>query len=456
MEIRPGHFVAIIGGATSGSEAASQLSDRGIYTVVFEQNPRPYGKIEDGLPKWHVKLQAQEEKKIDEKLSKPNVFFVPNTKLGRDIDFQDIVHNWGFSAVLLASGAWKDRPLPIENVNSYIGKGLVYQNPLVCWFNHYHERDYQGELFKIPDNAIVIGGGLASLDVVKILMLETVLPALRERGIRIDILTLEHKSISTVLQENHLTLSDLGLNGCTLYYRRRIMDMPLVRMPVDATPERQQKVYQGRERIFNNFRSQFLFNFRECSFPTGMIVENDRLVGLKFVRTEIIDGKPVLREGTDYEVRSPLIVSSIGSIPEPITGIKMDGELFSDIDRETGQLKQFNRVFALGNVVTGQGNIKASLTHGRQVSEYVMDYFLAWRAEDYQKLLDRGTKDVRLKLDRITQSLADEPILRIDKIRSLIERIKDYQSKVAYDGDYHAWIEAHALEKIDETVANEP
>ncbi|TDI96521.1 MAG: oxidoreductase, partial [Caldithrix sp.] len=43
MEVLPNHFVAIIGGAIAGSEAASRLADRGIYTVVFEQNLRPYG-----------------------------------------------------------------------------------------------------------------------------------------------------------------------------------------------------------------------------------------------------------------------------------------------------------------------------------------------------------------------------------------------------------------------------
>ncbi len=65
MELYPTHFVAVIGGAVAGSEAAFNLGQRGIKVVVFEQNPRPYGKIEDGLPKWHVKLQAKEESKID-------------------------------------------------------------------------------------------------------------------------------------------------------------------------------------------------------------------------------------------------------------------------------------------------------------------------------------------------------------------------------------------------------
>ena len=108
MEMNPAHVVAVIGGAVAGSEAAANLAKRGILIVVFEQNIRPYGKIEDGLPKWHVKLQAKEENKIDEKLSGSNIIFVPNTSLNRDIDFQDLVNNWGFSAILLANGAWQD------------------------------------------------------------------------------------------------------------------------------------------------------------------------------------------------------------------------------------------------------------------------------------------------------------------------------------------------------------
>ncbi|MGI0016208.1 MAG: FAD-dependent oxidoreductase, partial [Nitrososphaera sp.] len=166
----PGYFVAVFGGAVAGAEAALQLSRRGIYTAVFEQNAFPYGKIEDGLPKWHVKLRNKEEEKIDEKLKQPYVFFVPKVKLGRDIDFEDVTKNWGFSAVLVATGAWKDRPLTIAGIDDYIGRGFYYQNPFVAWFNHNHEPDYDGPHLETYDDAIVVGGGLASLDVVKILM----------------------------------------------------------------------------------------------------------------------------------------------------------------------------------------------------------------------------------------------------------------------------------------------
>ena len=178
MEQTGHHYVAIFGGSVSGSEAAHQLAGRGFRVVVFDQNYLPYGKIEDGLPKWHAKLRDKEEDLIDDKLDHPNITFVPGVRLGKEVDFNDLVNNWGFSAILIATGAWRDRSLPISGIDDYVDKGLVYQNPFVYWFNHYHEPGYTGPAYSVPDNAIVVGGGLASLDVVKIIMIETVQKAL--------------------------------------------------------------------------------------------------------------------------------------------------------------------------------------------------------------------------------------------------------------------------------------
>src|SRR6516225_8210624 len=129
------YFVAIVGGAIAGSVAAEILADRGIRVAVFEQNKRPYGKIEDGLPRWHVEQRKQEYERIDARLRKPGVFFIPCTKLGRDVDFQDLSDHWGFSALILANGAWRDRELGIAGAERFVGKGLVYQNPFIYWYN---------------------------------------------------------------------------------------------------------------------------------------------------------------------------------------------------------------------------------------------------------------------------------------------------------------------------------
>ena len=61
--------VLIIGGAVSGSTAVKKLTDEGIRCVVVEQNRMPYGKIEDGLPRWHEKQRINEYFKIDDIIS---------------------------------------------------------------------------------------------------------------------------------------------------------------------------------------------------------------------------------------------------------------------------------------------------------------------------------------------------------------------------------------------------
>ncbi len=122
------HYIAVIGGSISGSEAANLLAKNGFKVVVFDMNALPYGKIEDGLPNWHINLRNRQIAEIDKKLDHPNIRYVPLTKIGRDIVFLDLINNWGFSAIILANGAWKDRYLPIANIDKFIDKELVIKN----------------------------------------------------------------------------------------------------------------------------------------------------------------------------------------------------------------------------------------------------------------------------------------------------------------------------------------
>ena len=93
------------GGAISGSVAAGDTGRaRNSRVAVIEQNKRPYGKIEDGLPRWHVDQRKQEYGRIDARLRKSGVYFVPCVKLGRDLDFMEFCNRWGFSAVIPANG----------------------------------------------------------------------------------------------------------------------------------------------------------------------------------------------------------------------------------------------------------------------------------------------------------------------------------------------------------------
>ena len=93
--------------------------------------------------------------------------------------------------MILANGAWRDRDLGVPGADEFVDKGLVYQNPFIYWYNHKNEKDYNGPRYETPDEALVVGGGLASIDVVKVLQLENYERALRARGIHADMHELE-------------------------------------------------------------------------------------------------------------------------------------------------------------------------------------------------------------------------------------------------------------------------
>ncbi|GJM28710.1 MAG: glutamate synthase [Cyclobacteriaceae bacterium] len=450
MEQSGHHFVAIFGGAVAGSEAAFQMAKRGFRVVVFDQNILPYGKIEDGLPKWHDKLRDKEESRINQKLSHPNVQFVPKAKLGDNIDFAEVVREWGFSAVLLATGAWKDRPLPIEGIDNYIDKGLYYQNPLVYWFNHYHEPNYQGQQFHLVDNAMVIGGGLASLDVVKILMIVTVQKALKERGHEVDMFTLD-RGINRVLDNLGLTLADLGLKGCTLFYRRRDIDMPLSTQSTD-TPELLEKARNVRKKIMDNFLTKYLFNFEPCWAPVNKIIENDRLEGIVFQKTKIEGDRVVPVEGKLQEFKSPLVISSIGSLPEKIPGIPDRGSTFAVDEDDCCRLEGYDNVFALGNAVTGRGNIKESMMHGKEIALDIMDHYLNWQESDYEDWLRTSENQVEDQVKNIANQIERTQYLSPTVINSIQSKVKSLQQAVGFNGSYQHWVEKHLPERLEDQL----
>ena len=442
----PSHCVAVIGGAVAGAEVAGVLVQKGTEVVVFEQNPRPYGKIEDGLPRWHKALREKEYKAIRARLGQPSVHFVPNTRVGRDVGFRELTDEWGFTGVVLACGAWRDRPLPIDGADAYVGKGLIYQNPFILWFNHFHEAGFDGEVYTPEDGAIVVGGGLASIDVAKALMLETTREKLHERGIEVDTVELEVKGIPKILAAHGLVFEDLGLEGCTIYYRRREQDMPLVEIPDGATPEREEKVRKSREKLLAKATEKYRFKIEPLCMPDELIVEEGQLVGLRFRRTRAEGGKVIPTDET-FERRGPYVISSIGSIPERIEGIDMKGELFDFADWELGRLNGYPTVFSAGNVVTGKGNIVASRKHAKALGATIIEAYLGLGDEGGEGAsLDAARESMRKAANEIAKNLGNQPAIEAETLEHLRERVRERQQAVGYDGDLESWIERQGPE----------
>jgi len=436
------YFVAIVGGAIAGSVAAEILADRGIRVAVIEQNKRPYGKIEDGLPRWHVEQRKQEYGRIDARLKKPGVFFVPSTKLGRDLDFQDVCNNWGFSAVILANGAWRDRELGIAGAEKFVDQGLVYQNPFIYWYNHKNEKDYTGPRYVTPDEILVVGGGLASIDVVKVLQLENYERAMKARRLQTNFHELEKKGIPAICKMHGIQPEDLGVKGCLLIYRRREQDMPLAQPPENATPEQIAKTESVRQKMLRLAREKYLFRAQDRRMTTGLIVEDGRLAGLTVVKTKVEGRRAEPIPESEHELRAPLVISSIGSVPEIIPGIAMKGEYYTFTDEVLPQYSGCDRVFGVGNVVTGQGNIRVSLVHSREVTTQLVENYIGVGDGNsgfsalYAPAEARGAAQAKAVQERI-QIL---PALSDSAMAAIEQRIRTLQERVSYTPDYDSWI----------------
>jgi ferredoxin/flavodoxin---NADP+ reductase len=434
------HFVAIIGGAVSGSVSAEILADHGIRVAVLEQNTRPYGKIEDGLPRWHVEQRKQEYARIDARLKKPGVYFVPLTKLGRDVSLSEL-SSWGFSAIILANGAWRDRDLGVPGADKFIDKGLVYQNPFIYWYNHKNEAGYSGPRYETPDETLVVGGGLASIDVVKVLQLENYERALKARGIHTDMHQLE-KGIPAACKAYGVKPEELGVKGCLLIYRRREQDMPLAQPPDNATPEQIAKTEQVRLKMLKLARDRYLFRVQDRRLTTGLAIENDRLVGLKVAETKIEGRKAEPVPGSEYEIRAPLVISSIGSVPERLPGISMNGEYYTFTDEDLPRYTGCQRVYGVGNVVTGQGNIRVSLVHSQRVTNRLIETYLGvgHRDASLSGMYEAAESQVARQTVSIEEAIEGCPPLSESQLTAIEARIRTLQERACYTSDYDSWI----------------
>jgi len=440
----PRHAVAVVGAACSGAEAAETFANAGVFTVVFDQNARPFGKIEDGLPRWHANQRQQEYVRIGDKLKKPLVQYVPKTTIGKDVSLADL-HAWGFSAVVLACGAWRDRPLDAENAAAAAGKGVVYQNPFIYWFNHHEEKTYDGPRYDVTDGAIIVGGGLASIDCVKAVMLETVAEKLRARGHHVDIEEMEHAGIDKTLADLKLTLADLGLKGCTMIYRRTAREMPLAAFKDGADDASKAKTMDVREKLMANVMKKFLCQFRPNTLPKAVVIENGKVVGLKVVTSKSEGRKVVEVPGSETVLPTSLIVSSIGSIPEPIPGLPLKGEFYDFADWDIGIPRGVANTFGVGNVVTGQGNIAISRKHSKRVSDLVVARYLGVgdapldEPDGVMKAAESAGAEAAAA---VTAQIEKRPKIEPAKLATIASQVEKRQAAVGYGGDLDAWIKS--------------
>jgi hypothetical protein len=143
------------------------------------------------------------------------------------------------------------------------------------------------------------------------------------------------------------------------------------------------------------------------------------------------------------DVRTRLVISSVGSIPEPLPGIEMKGEYYTFKDWDTGEYKAAEGVFGLGNVVTGQGNIDVSRKHAASVSQYILENYLGVGNgdRDFSSVLQAAEAKAGDQLGKVQEFLKTHQPLPAAQVNSILERVQQRWNQIGYTS-YRSYIQS--------------
>ncbi|WP_226016719.1 FAD-dependent oxidoreductase [Novosphingobium sp. FKTRR1] len=333
--------IAIIGSGPAGyytAEAAQKQWGDSVRIDIFDRLPVPYGLIRTGVAPDHQSIKGVARRYETTALS-DNVRFVGNVTIGRDVTIAELQEL--YDAVILATGAPRDRPLDLP------GEGLanIYGSAaFVGWYNGHPEFAELDPDLSV-DTAVVIGMGNVALDVARILsktrtefagsdIVAHALDLLDTSRLR-KIIILGRRGPHQIM----MTPKELGELGDLDRARPHVDSADLPEPADDALLEPGIRKSVGHLRRFAEPSGGAFFgahdieiDFRFFAAPHALI-GTDRVEAIEVERTTLVDGRPV---GTGKIERIPagLVVSCIGYRTEPIAGVPFDerGGRFANTD----------------------------------------------------------------------------------------------------------------------------
>jgi len=141
-------------------------------------------------------------------------------------------------------------------------------------------------------------------------------------------------------------------------------------------------------------------------------------------------------------LRAPLVISSIGSVPEIIPGVIMKGEYYVFSGEELPRYNSLENVFGVGNVVTGQGNIRVSLVHSQRVTNQVLQNYLGVGDGDGDISGAYAPAEARAnaQASAVEEHVRARPPLTESGAAAIEQRIAELQERAGYKTAYDDWI----------------
>ena len=166
--MKPALHIAIVGAGPAGMYAIGHLLEQREFSItidLIDRLPTPWGLVRAGVAPDHPEKKWVAERLFDFYLDKPNVSFIGNVEIGRDLSPQELSSH--YDAVIYSVGASSDNKLGVEGESL---KGSLAAREFIAWYNGHP--DYQDlEVDLSHDRAVVVGNGNVALDVARILTL---------------------------------------------------------------------------------------------------------------------------------------------------------------------------------------------------------------------------------------------------------------------------------------------
>ena len=329
--------IGIIGSGPAGLACAEQLRKKGYQITIYDRYDRAGGLLIYGIP--NFKLEKDVVERRIKLLKDGGIKFKLNFEVGKDATLDELKKS--HDAILIATGVYKPREIDIK------GSDLNNIFPAMEFLTTSNKKGLgdkvesfdNGTLDAKDKNVVVIGGGDTAMDCVR--------TAVRQKA----------KSVKCL-------------------YRRDKENMPgSSREVANAEEEGVEFVWltSPKEFIGNNKVEKVLVNKMKLGDPD--------------------DGgrrKPVVDEGSDYEIETDLVIKSLGFDPEDLPKLFDEkdlqvskwGTIKIDFDTMETNLKG---VFAAGDIVRGASLVVWAIKDGRDVAESI-DKFLILKRNQNRKV----------------------------------------------------------------------
>lgn len=350
--------VAIVGSGPAGLTAASDLARLGYPVSIFEALHAFGGVLRYGIPQYRLPKEIVDEDV--EHLKALGVEFVRDVIIGKTVTIDQLVDEFGYSAIFVGTGAGSPifMNIPGENL-----KGIYSANEFLTRVNLMHAYsfpEYDTPVLR-PRRAAVIGAGDTAMDAVRC-------------------------AIRLGAEEGHIV------------YRRS------------------ENEKGARAEDFERARDEGVI-FDWLTLPQRYLGDDDRWVrGLECIRTELGEPdesgrrRPVPVPGSEFVIEADLVVIALGTNPNPLVprsthGLDVDSHGCIVADPETGATSR-EGLFAGGDIVTGAATVILAMGAGRKAATAIHEYLqeqhtekVAARGEAAQAQVTRSDDVVASRLD---------------------------------------------------------